>query len=231
MDRILVVEDDTTVHNGLKKLLELQNYNVDIAENGYEALKLVDDTYSLVIMDVMMPQMDGIETCKRIRERYSIPILFLSAKSEEWDKMEGLEVGGDDYMTKPFSNMELMSKVKALIRRCQVYDRGELLKARKEEYIESDGLKVFLNRNKVEYNDCEVGLTGKEYEILKMLMQRPNQIYTVEMIYENIWKETFTYNSRNTVMVHVKNLRNKLLEACGDVCIVTEWGRGYRFAR
>ena len=117
MDKILVVEDDKTVYSGIKKLLELQHYSVVIAQNGMEALEKIDESFSLVIMDIMMPQLDGIETCRRMRERHSVPILFLSAKSEELDKLEGLEVGGDDYMTKPFSNMELISKVKALIRR------------------------------------------------------------------------------------------------------------------
>ena len=112
MDKILVVEDDKTVYSGIKKLLELQHYSVVIAQNGVEALEKIDESFSLVIMDIMMPQLDGIETCRRMRERHSVPILFLSAKSEELDKLEGLEVGGDDYMTKPFSNMELISKVR-----------------------------------------------------------------------------------------------------------------------
>lgn len=214
MDKILVVEDDKTVHSGIKKLLELQHYSVVIAQNGMEALEKIDESFSLVIMDIMMPQLDGIETCRRMRERHSVPILFLSAKSEELDKLEGLEVGGDDYMTKPFSNMELISKVKALIRRYRVYDSGSANRT-----------------NKDEFNDNEIKLTGKEYEILKLLMKNPNRIYTIEMIYEMVWDEAFTYNAKNTVMVHIKNLRNKLIKACGDACIHTEWGRGYRFER
>ena len=214
MDKILVVEDDKTVYSGIKKLLELQHYSVVIAQNGMEALEKIDESFSLVIMDIMMPQLDGIETCRRMRERHSVPILFLSAKSEELDKLEGLEVGGDDYMTKPFSNMELISKVKALIRRYRGYDSGSANRT-----------------NKVEFNDDEIKLTGKEYEILKLLMKNPNRIYTIEMIYEMVWDEVFTYNAKNTVMVHIKNLRNKLIKACGDACIQTEWGRGYRFER
>lgn len=214
MDKILVVEDDKTVYSGIKKLLELQHYSVVIAQNGREALEKIDESFSLIIMDIMMPQLDGIETCRRMRERHSVPILFLSAKSEELDKLEGLEVGGDDYMTKPFSNMELISKVKALIRRYRVYDSGSANRT-----------------NKDEFNDDEIKLTGKEYEILKLLMKNPNRIYTIEMIYEMVWDEVFTYNAKNTVMVHIKNLRNKLIKACGDACIQTEWGRGYRFER
>ena len=231
MNKILVVEDDETVYSGIKKLLEIQHYYVEVAQNGLKALEKIDYSFSLVIMDVMMPQLDGIETCRKIREKYSVPILFLSAKSEEVDKLEGLEVGGDDYMTKPFSNMELMSKVKALIRRYQVYDKSGTSNIGKDAYIEANGLKVYINRNRAEYNGIEIKLTGKEYEILKLLMQRPDQIYTIELIYENVWGEIFTYNSKNTVIVHVKNLRNKLLEICGEACIQTEWGRGYRFER
>ncbi len=159
MDKILVVEDDKTVYSGIKKLLELQHYSVVIAQNGMEALEKIDESFSLVIMDIMMPQLDGIETCRRMRERHSVPILFLSAKSEELDKLEGLEVGGDDYMTKPFSNMELISKVKALIRRYRVYDSGSANRTNKDESIEADGLKLFTNRNKVEFNDNEIKLT------------------------------------------------------------------------
>jgi len=177
MDKILVVEDDKTVYSGIKKLLELQHYSVVIAQNGMEALEKIDESFSLVIMDIMMPQLDGIETCRRMRERYSVPILFLSAKSEELDKLEGLEVGGDDYMTKPFSNMELISKVNALIRRYRVYDSGNANRTNKDDSIETDGLKLFTNRNKVEFNDNEIKLTGKEYEILKLLMKNPDRIY------------------------------------------------------
>ena len=185
MDKILVVEDDKTVHSGIKKLLELQHYSVVIAQNGMEALEKIDESFSLVIMDIMMPQLDGIETCRRMRERHSVPI----------------------------------------------YDSGSANRTNKGESIETDGLKLFTNRNKVEFNDNEIKLTGKEYEILKLLMKNPDRIYTIEMIYEMVWDEVFTYNAKNTVMVHIKNLRNKLIKACGDACIHTEWGRGYRFER
>ena len=230
--RILLVEDDRSLSRAVSTILQKNNYSVDCVNNGQLALDYLEqDIYDAVIMDIMMPQLDGIETCRRMRERYSVPILFLSAKSEELDKLEGLEVGGDDYMTKPFSNMELISKVKALIRRYRVYDSGNANRTNKDESIETDGLKLFTNRNKVEFNDNEIKLTGKEYEILKLLMKNPDRIYTIEMIYEMVWDEAFTYNAKNTVMVHIKNLRNKLIKACGDACIHTEWGRGYRFER
>ena len=230
--RILLVEDDRSLSRAVSTILQKNNYSVDCVNNGQLALDYLEqDIYDAVIMDIMMPQLDGIETCRRMRERHSVPILFLSAKSEELDKLEGLEVGGDDYMTKPFSNMELISKVKALIRRYLVYDSGSANRTNKDETIETDGLKLFTNRNKVEFNDDEIKLTGKEYEILKLLMKNPDRIYTIEMIYEMVWDEVFTYNAKNTVMVHIKNLRNKLIKACGDACIHTEWGRGYRFER
>ena len=230
--RILLVEDDRSLSRAVSTILQKNNYSVDCVNNGQLALDYLEqDIYDAVIMDIMMPQLDGIETCRRMRERHSVPILFLSAKSEELDKLEGLEVGGDDYMTKPFSNMELISKVKALIRRYRVYDSGSVNRKNKDESIEADGLKLFTNRNKVEFNCDEIKLTGKEYEILKLLMKNPDRIYTIEMIYEMVWDEVFTYNAKNTVMVHIKNLRNKLIKACGDACVHTEWGRGYRFER
>ena len=232
MYTILICDDDKDIRTALKIYLTGEGYRVLEAENGRDAVSVTEhNEVHLVLMDIMMPQLDGIETCRRMRERHSVPILFLSAKSEELDKLEGLEVGGDDYMTKPFSNMELISKVKALIRRYRVYDSGNANRTNKDDSIETDGLKLFTNRNKVEFNDNEIKLTGKEYEILKLLMKNPDRIYTIEMIYEMVWDEVFTYNAKNTVMVHIKNLRNKLIKACGDACIHTEWGRGYRFER
>ena len=133
MYNILVVDDDKEIVKAIEIYLEKENYFIYKAYDGEEALKQINDNViNLIIMDIMMPQLDGIETCRRMRERHSVPILFLSAKSEELDKLEGLEVGGDDYMTKPFSNMELISKVKALIRRYRVYDSGSANRTNKD---------------------------------------------------------------------------------------------------
>ena len=123
MYKILIVEDDETIRNGIKTLLELQGYYVDIAVNGVDGLKKFDETYSLVIMDIIMPLLSGIDACKKLREESSVPILFLTAKSSEIDIMQGFEVGGDDYLVKPFSNMELISRVKALLRAVSGPDR------------------------------------------------------------------------------------------------------------
>ena len=151
MYKILIVEDDETIRNGIKTLLELQGYYVDIAVNGVDSLKKFDETYSLVIMDIIMPLLSGIDACKKLREESSVPILFLTAKSSEIDIMQGFEVGGDDYLVKPFSNMELISRVKALLRRRNVYDREIIDDNAGNEYIDRKDIRIYENKNRV-YN-------------------------------------------------------------------------------
>ena len=231
MDKILLVEDDETICSGVKLLLELQGYNVDIATNGIEGIKKYNESYSLVIMDIMMPQLSGIEACKRLREESCVPVLFLTAKSSEIDKMQAFEDGGDDYLVKPFSNLELISRVKALIRRRNVYDKNDIDKYEKDKFVECSGVKVYINQNRIEVDGNDVKLTTKEYEILKLFIQQPDRVFTIENIYTCVWEEDFAYNSKNTVMVHIKNLRNKLLEVCGQAVIGTVWGKGYKFER
>ena len=209
MYKILIVEDDETIRNGIKTLLELQGYYVDIAVNGVDGLKKFDETYSLVI----------------------VPILFLTAKSSEIDIMQGFEVGGDDYLVKPFSNMELISRVKALLRRRNVYDREIIDDNAGNEYIDRKDIRIYENKNRVEVNGIGVKFTRKEYEIIKLLAKHPDRIYTLEVIYSNIWEELYTYNSGNTVMVHIKNIRNKFYEICNRAVIETIWGKGYKFEK
>ena len=231
MYKILIVEDDETIRNGIKTLLELQGYYVDIAVNGVDGLKKFDETYSLVIMDIIMPLLSGIDACKKLREESSVPFLFLTAKSSEIDIMQGFEVGGDDYLVKPFSNMELISRVKALLRRRNVYDREIIEDNAGNEYIERKDIRIYENKNRVEVNGVDVKFTRKEYEIIKLLAEHPDRIYTLEVIYSNIWEELYTYNSGNTVMVHIKNIRNKFYEICNRAVIETIWGKGYKFEK
>ena len=159
-----------------------------------------------------------------MREESSVPILFLTAKSSEIDIMQGFEVGGDDYLVKPFSNMELISRVKALLRRRNVYDREIIDDNAGNEYIDRKDIRV-------EVNGIGVKFTRKEYEIIKLLAKHPDRIYTLEVIYSNIWEELYTYNSGNTVMVHIKNIRNKFYEICNRAVIETIWGKGYKFEK
>ena len=148
----------------------------------------------------------------------------------EW-VMQGFEVGGDDYLVKPFSNMELISRVKALLRRRNVYDREIIEDNAGNEYIDRKDIRIYENKNRVEVNGIGVKFTRKEYEIIKLLAKHPDRIYTLEVIYSNIWEELYTYNSGNTVMVHIKNIRNKFYEICNRAVIETIWGKGYKFEK
>ena len=140
-------------------------------------------------------------------------------------------MGGDDYLVKPFSNMELISRVKALLRRRNVYDREIIDDNAGNEYIDRKDIRIYENKNRVEVNGIFVKFTRKEYEIIKFLSKNPDRIYTLEVIYSNIWEELYTYNSGNTVMVHIKNIRNKFYEICNRAVIETIWGKGYKFEK
>ena len=160
MYKILIVEDDETIRNGIKTLLELQGYYVDIAVNGVDGLKKFDETYSLVIMDIIMPLLSGIDACKKLRKN-QVSQFISYCKSSEIDIMQGFEVGGDDYLVKPFSNMELISRVKALLRRRNVYDREIIDDNAGNEYIDRKDIRIYENKNRVEVNGIGVKFTRK----------------------------------------------------------------------
>ncbi len=231
--KILIIEDEAEIREGIRVLLGDDEYEFIEAENGRQGLSLITEDIDLVILDVMMPGMDGIEVCRQIRQSSFVPILFLSAKAQETDKLIGLKTGGDDYLTKPFSYMELNARVKALLRRYCVYRGCEKNGSVSEtEYIEIDDVKVSRVRNEVLLEGREINLTETEYQILLMLMKRPNRVHSVRLIYEEIWKEQYFYGSNTTVMVHVKNLRRKIERDPQNPCrIVTVWGKGYQFQK
>lgn len=177
----------------------------------------------LVILDIMMPGESGIQACTRIRERTNVPILFLTAKSGEHDKVLGFSAGGDDYLVKPFSYMELLSRVKALIRRYRVYQKSD---EKTEKLIFYRDLTIDQELQTVQIHGQDVTLTEMEYQILLLLISNPRKVFSVKEIYETIWKEMFFPNSGNTVMVHIRNIRRKL-EKNGESYIQNIWGRGY----
>ena len=231
--QILIIEDEEEIREGIRVLLGSEGYVFVEAENGVRGLALLNDQIDLVILDIIMPGMDGITVCRQIRQRSSVPILFLSAKARETDKLVGLTTGADDYLTKPFSYMELNARVKALLRRYRVYrGREENGAVPNADSIELDGIKISLLHNEVLLDGQEINLTETEYQILLMLMKRPNRTHSAKMIYEQIWKEPFFYGANSTVMVHVKNLRRKIEEIPNKPCrIVTVWGKGYQFRK
>lgn len=225
--KILVVDDEEEIRNAVVSLLRKEQYVAIGVSNGKEALKILDQSFSLIILDIMMPDKDGISTCIDIREKYFIPVLFLTAKNTEHDKYIGFSVGGDDYLAKPFSRIELLARVASLLRRYHVYQTYDM-KNEKEDYIIIKDLKLDKHTARVFKDNQEIVLTNMEYKILQMFVQNPNKIFTLEMIYENVWNEKYDYSVNACIMVHIKNLRKKLGDTPqGAKYIKNIWGRGY----
>lgn len=227
--QIMIVEDDKDIREVVALLLEHAGYEVRQAGDGPAALMQMNEDLDLVILDVMLSGMSGIDICREIRKEYNTPILFLTAKSSDADKSEGLMAGGDDYLTKPFSETELLARVMAIMRRYQVY-KSKPSTAGRETYITGGGIRLSEQFNAVWKNGREVDLTDIEYRMLKLLMQNRNRIFPIKAIYEEIWDEPYFYSSNNTVMVHVRKLRKKIEDdPQNPKYIRTEWGRGYKF--
>ena len=225
--KILYADDDTRIREALQLLLGCEGYETIEASNGEEVLAKLDETVDLVILDVMMPGMDGYITCSEIRKRFAVPILFLTAKSQDSDMTMGFSVGGDDYLVKPFSYNELINRVKALLRRYYVYgakqsENTRLIRCCRNIEIDPDQCLV-------RQNGKEIPLTDIEYRILYLLASHPHKNFSVQNIYESIWNEPYFYSSNNLVMVHIRNIRKKLGDDPQNChTIRTVWGRGYQ---
>ncbi len=227
--KILLIEDDQDIREGVRILLESESYAVTEADSGEAGLRLLTGDTDLVILDVMMPGMSGLKTCEEIRKTSYVPILFLTAKAQESDKLIGLMAGGDDYLAKPFSYAELLGRVKALLRRYQVY-RGKAGAGRTDRYLEAAGLRVNLDFNQVFADGEEKELSTIEYKLLLLMMQHPRRIFSAQQLYESIWEEPYFYTCSNTVMVHISKLRAKIeQDPQKPRRIATVWGKGYRF--
>ena len=234
MQTIMIVEDDPDIRDGVRILLSGEGYRILEAENGSRALSLLTPEVDLVILDIMMPGMSGLRVCEEIRKTSTVPILFLTAKSQESDKLLGLTAGGDAYLAKPFSFAELSARVKALLRRYCVYqgkDQAEPHHPRPDaKMLELHGVRIALDCNRVWMDEQEADLTETEYKILKLLMQSPQRIFPVQVIYEDVWQEPYFYTSNGTVMVHIRNLRMKIeKDPQNPARLQTMWGKGYRF--
>lgn len=226
---ILIVDDDHEIREGLRILLAGEAYNIIEADNGAQALEKLSCAVDLVILDVMMPGLSGLRVCEEIRKTSSVPILFLTAKAQESDKLIGLTAGGDDYLTKPFSYTELVARVKALLRRYCVY-RGKTDDAtiNRDNIMTLQDINLSLSGNQVWVCGKEVDLTDIEYRILRLLMQHPQRIFSAENIYESVWNEP--YYSNGVIMVHIRKLRTKIEpDPQNPKYIKTVWGKGYRF--
>lgn len=228
---ILIIEDDDSIREGVRILLQSEGYAVQEAATGKDGLKKLNDEVSLILLDIMLPDISGLKVCEEIREKSYVPILFLTAKAQESDKLIGLMAGGDDYLTKPFSYSELLGRVKALLRRYQVYNpQNDTVEETDESYLEMAGIRIHLSMNEVYVKGKEVQLTELEYQILRLLMKHPRKIFSAQNLYESIWNEPYFYNCNGTVVVHIRKLRVKLEKDPGNPQYIrTVWGKGYRF--
>ena len=224
--KIMVVDDDAEIREVIRILLESEGCEIVEAENGTRAVELMNDSIDLIIMDVMMPGLSGIHACEAIRQDYLTPVLFLTAKSTDTDKVIGFSAGGDDYLVKPFSYTELLSRVKALLRRCYQYT-GTAKPAAKVLYVHD--LQIDLDKQRVLKDDTEIELTEIEYQILVLLASNRQKVFSVQNIYESVWNEPYFSSSNNTVTVHIRNLRRKLEPDLKESKYIQNvWGRGYR---
>lgn len=206
MKTVLVCDDDEAILESLRIYLSSEGYNVLTASNGIEALKQVENnTIHCIVLDIMMPKLDGLKTTLKIREKYNFPIILLSAKSEDFDKITGLGFGADDYVTKPFNPLELVARVKSQIRRYVNFGSIEI----KESQLVTGGIILDTDTKKVTVDGEAVKLTAMEYKILEYLMKNMERVLSSSQIYEAVWGEP-SYSSEKTVTVHIKNLRDKI---------------------
>lgn len=222
---ILVCDDDKEIAEAIKIYLENEGYQVLKAFNGLEALQLIkNQEIHLVVMDIMMPQMDGIRATLKIREEKNIPVVMLSAKSEDTDKIIGLNMGADDYITKPFNPLELIARVKSQLRRYTTLGSLEV----KNSVYQSGGLLVDDETKQVTIDGEEVKLTPVQYKILRLLTANAGRVYSIDQIYENVWNEA-AFNSENTIAVHIRRIREKIeVNPKEPKYLKVVWGIGYK---
>lgn len=225
MYNILVCDDEKDIVSALKIYLSADGYQVFCAYNGKEALKVLEEQdIHLVLMDIMMPGLDGISAMVKIREKSNVPVILLTAKSEDTDKVLGLTVGADDYITKPFNPVEVQARVKSQLRRYMQLGGGAV----KKENLCIGGIELDDRTKKVTLDGENIALTRTEYDILKLLMEHPGEVFSPNQIYEAVWKDN-PYGTENTVAVHIRHLREKVEYNPAEPRVLkVVWGRGYK---
>ena len=224
--RILLVDDEPIILKGLKYTLEQEDYETESALDGEEALeKFASESFDLVLLDVMLPKIDGLTVCQRIREVSNVPIIMLTAKGEDMDKILGLEYGADDYITKPFNILEVKARIKAIIRRTA----GRSGQEQRDRIVQVGELMLDCDARRVQVSGREVNLTAKEFDVLELLVLNPNKVYSRENLLNLVWGYEYPGDVR-TVDVHIRRLREKIEENPSDPKYVhTKWGVGYYF--
>lgn len=227
MSKILIVEDEETIADLEKDYLELSGFEVEVANDGDSGLeKALQEEYDLLILDLMLPGVDGFEICRKVRDEKNTPIIMVSAKKDDIDKIRGLGLGADDYMTKPFSPSELVARMKAHLAR---YDRLIGSMAEKNKVIEIRGLKIDTTARRVWVNGEERTFTTKEFDLLSFLAAHPNHVYSKDELFQKIW-DMESVGDIATVTVHIKKIREKIeMDTSNPQYIETIWGVGYRF--
>lgn len=227
MREILIIEDDINIAEMERDYLQLNGYKSEIITDGAKGLKLaLEGRYDLIIVDLMLPNVDGYEIIKEVRKKYEIPIIVVSARSEDIDKIRGLDFGADDYLTKPFSPAELTARVKSHINR---YERLKGNDKSSSEIISHGGLEINTSSHRVLVYGKEIQMTSKEYSVLLLLASNPNVVFTKENIFDKIWGDEF-YGDTATIPVHIQRIRKKIeKDPSNPEFIETLWGTGYRF--
>ncbi|MFA8302186.1 response regulator transcription factor [Paenibacillus alvei] len=224
---ILIVDDDKEIAGLIDIYLKNEGYHTIKAFNGLEALEVLEqESIDLVILDVMMPKLDGLAVCRKIREQKATPVMMLSAKSEDMDKIMGLMTGADDYMTKPFNPLEMVARVKSLLRRAYLLNSQLQSQAQPLDVIRIQAMDINKATHSVKVDGQPIHLTSVEFDILYLMASHPGRVFSAEELYERVWKEDFN-GSHNTVAVHISKLRDKL-ESSGGKLIQTVWGVGYK---
>ena len=224
MDKILVIEDDSDIRNILKIYLEGESYEVLEAANGAEAMEQLDKQPDLVILDLMLPDIDGLSICKKIRQKYLYPVIMVTAKDADQDKILGLSYGADDYITKPFNPLEVVARVKAQLRRYKEYSENTV----DRDIIYYKGLILNHKSKRVSINGSEIKLTPTEFKILEVLLERKGEVLSGEELFKLIWDDEYYSKSTNTITVHIRNLREKMGDSFErPEYIKTVWGVGY----
>ncbi|HBJ1647097.1 response regulator transcription factor [Clostridium botulinum] len=228
---VLIVEDEKEICDGIAIYLNNQGYNVFKAHNGIEGLDIINnETIHLVIVDIMMPKMDGIQMTMKLRSKFDFPVIMLSAKSEEMDKIMGLNIGADDYITKPFNPMELLARVNSQLRRYSKYlNIINNLEEKNNNFI-IDGLELNAETKEVFVDEESVKLTPIEFKILHLLIKNPGRVFSADEIYEKVWNENAV--NTDTVMVHVRNIREKIeIDPKNPKYLKVVWGVGYKIEK
>lgn len=234
-ERILIVDDEKEIRDLIDIYLKGEGYETIKAENGEEALNMLSNNdVDLIILDIMMPKVNGIEACLKIREEREMPIIMLSAKSEDMDKILGLNTGADDYLTKPFNPLELVARVKSQLRRYKRFNKTivkEELEVREDNILYIDEISINLETHEVFKDGEEIKLTPTEFDILVLLGENRGKVFSIENIYNSVWKQDFM-QSDNTVMVHIRKVREKIEDdPRRPKFIKTVWGVGYKIDR